>query len=351
MKELNDLRKILDDIKIDEIENSVIPPSAMREDEEDTDIKEMEKKKKKKKKEHTKDWSINRAMAEVMPDEDEHTKKEVNNTLYDWRVRISRIYARLEGVNPDTHKIDPMNLDSVYDYIKKPTNDEPMIINSVNFRIRFLKEYLRHMNTHVVDICTTHSDLKHDIFTKWDNLLDSLILISKSTELFIYEYGKRDTSTLMDAFFTMELSREVKLKKRENLNKAMHEQYLIIKNGLKSGTDKTADYLLLYTVFKLAYAVLVGNGNPKGFEIKSIEGLNIRNKIMIEEMLRKLGEAIKDTAEELNPMFDCFIKSNPFIRTSYPDDENINLGIYAIMFVMWVSGDDNLLKYGFRIIK
>lgn len=349
MSDISDLKKILDEIKTDRIEDSVIPPSK-RDKIDDSGIREMEEEKKKKKKSHTKNWSIADSIGDNLR-EDEHTKKEINNTLYDWRVRISRIYARLEGVNPDVCKIDPTDLDSVYFYTDKSDNRNPVILNGTYFRIRFLKEYLRHMNTHVVQICTNHADLKHDIFTQWDNLLDSLLLISQSTELFVYEYGKKNTSTLMDAFFTMELSREVPLKKRERLNKIMHEQYLLIKNGLKSGTDKTSDYLLLYTVFKLTYAVLVGYGSPKKYELKSIEGLNINNKIMIGDMLKKLGKAMKENAEELNPMFDCFIKSNPYIRTTYPDDECINLGIYSIIFVMWLSGDNAVLKYGFRIIK
>lgn len=342
MSDINDLKKILDDIKVNNIEKSVNDRIQESEDE--------EKKEKKKKNPNSKNWSLGTSIGETIK-EDTHTKEDVNRTLYDWRVRISRIYARLEGVNPDKYKIDPMNLDSVYKYTDRSTNETPAIIDGHYFRVRFLREYLRHMTTHVVQICTTHSDLKHDIFTEWDNLLDSLILISQSTELFIYEYGKKNTSTLMDAFFTMELSREISLKKRERLNTVMREQYLIIKNGLKSGTDKKADYLLLYTVFKLSYAVLVGNGNPKKYELRSIEGLNIKNRIMIEEMLRKLGEAIKDNAEELNPMFDCFIQSNPFIRTSYPDKECVNLGIYAVLFVMWLSGDKKILDYGIRIIK
>lgn len=350
MNDVNDLKKILDEIKSDRIEDSVIPPNV-RDGKTDTKAsKDFEKERKKKHKNNIKSWTTSNSMGEFIKD-DEHTKEDINRTLYDWRVRISRIYARLEGVNPDRCEIDPMDLDSVYFYTDKPNNDSPVILNGMNYRIRFLKEYLKHMNTHVVQICTNHADLKHDIFTQWDNLLDSLLLISQSTELFIYEYGKKNTSTLMDAFFMMELSREIPLKKRERLNKAMHEQYLIIKNGLKSGTDKTADYLLLYTVFKLTYAVLVGDGSPKNYELKSIEGLNINNKIMIEKMLERMGRGIKENAEELNPMFDCFIKSNPFIRTTYPDNEYINLGIYAVLFVMWLSGDEKILKYGFRIIK
>lgn len=350
MSNIESLKKILDEVDIDRIEDSVVRPSARDKRGDDEGIRQMEKEKKKKRRSNTRNWSLADSIGENVV-EDEHTKQEVNNALYDWRVRISRIYARLEGVNPDVCRIDPMNLDSVYNYKMKPDNKDPMVVNGYYYRVRFLKEYLYHINTHVVQICTNHADMKHDIFTQWDNLLDSLILISQSTELFIYEYGKGNTSTLMDAFFTMELSRDVSLKKRERLNKAMHEQFLIIKNGLGSGADKTADYLLLYTVFKLAYAVLVGDGSPKKFEIKSIEGLNINNKVLIDEMLSRLGEAIKDNAEELNPMFDCFIKSNPFIRTSYRDDECVNLGIYGIVFVLWLSGDKKVLQYGFRIIK
>lgn len=350
MSDISNLKKILDDIDIDRIEDSVIPPNIRDGKVDNKSMEEMDKARKKKRKNNLRHWSLSDSIGENIVD-DTHTKEEVNSTLYDWRVRISRIYARLEGINPDVCRIDPMNLDSVYNYTQKPTNSEPMVIDGHFYRVRFLKEYLYHINTHVVQICTNHADLKHDIFTQWDNLLDSLVLISQSTELFVYEYGKGNTSTLMDAFFTMELSRDISLKKRERLNKVMHEQFLIIKNGLSSGTDKTADYLLLYTVFKLAYAVLVGDGSPKKFEIKSIEGLNINNKVLIDEMLSRLGEAIKDNAEELNPMFDCFIKSNPFIRTSYRDDECVNLGIYGILFVLWVSGNKKILQYGFRIIK
>ena len=350
MSDINDLKKILDEINIDRIEDSVVSPNVRDKRGDDKGTKDMEKALKKKREDRMKNWSPTDSIGGVFKD-DEHTKQEVNNELYNWRVRISRIYARLEGVNPDVCRIDPMDLDSVYNYTMKSENKEPMVINGLYFRIRFLKEYLRHINTHVVQICTNHSDMKHDIFTKWDNLLNSLILISRSTELFVYEYGKKNTSTLLDAFFTMELSRDVSLKKRERLSKVMREQMIIIKNGLSSGTDRTAEYLLLYTVFKLTYAVLVGDGNPKHYELKTIEGLNINNKVMIDEMLSKLGEAIKDNAEELNPMFDCFIRSNPLIRTSYRDDECVNLGIYAIVFVMWLSGDEKVLKYGFRIIK
>ena len=140
-------------------------------------------------------------------------------------------------------------------------------------------------------------------------------------------------------------------KKRLKLWDLENEQREMIIEGI-STKNKLPDDLIIYTLFKLSYCMIIGKVKPKKIEIDSLEGLTIKNKVLIKKLLRTLGRELIEKKDELNPMFDAYVQCNPMIWSTIDQSEvEVVMGIYGLTFYGWVTGSKEIMRYIEKMLK